>query len=549
MRRDLHLLLSALSFAALTTACAEPPPPEVEAPRPVSVVELRTSDPVKPLQITGSVTSWSEQDISFEVSGPVAFIESVTTNLKGRWIDDGSVVDEGQMLARLNATEYELALGVAQANLSVSQEDVRLAQSQLAELLPARLSAAEANQKRAQAEYERFVEARKTDAVPEIDVIRHKADLDQRIAETQQALAEIDAKKVEIRSLESKVEQATQALNQAQYDLDRCTLWAPFSAEVSEVYVEAGGFARVSQPVAHLVMMDPIKVDVSMSAERAAALRRGDSVTLSPLTGGQAYGFVYEKATAADAETRTFRVSVMARNTRVMPQLPRDSALHQLPSIDRFVRVQRFDVGDPESPYFVEDRHALRQDDQGHYVWASDELPLGATLDRERPVLNFRRVRVTPGAERRNFQGLFVARALADADVLDQDWVVAYDPPEGFQGGELLVSIREWQLRPGQIVPVLLGVDTPQPGHYVPLRGLATDAANENKFVFVEEGGVARRVPVTVSEVIGESVRVQASDSPAATLLRDGARIILDSVHFLQDGEPVRVVRILESLP
>ena len=67
---------------------------------------------------------------------------------------------------------------------------------------------------------------------------------------------------------------------QADYDLERCILYAPFPGEVSEVYIEAGGYVQKGNAVAHLVMMDPIKVDISVSAKTAERLKLRDSVHL-----------------------------------------------------------------------------------------------------------------------------------------------------------------------------------------------------------------------------------------------------------------------------
>jgi multidrug efflux pump subunit AcrA (membrane-fusion protein) len=358
----------------------------------------------------------------------------------------------------------------------------------------------------------------------------------------------MDSKKVEIKSLEARVDQATEALGQAAYDLERCTLWAPFTGEVSEVFIEAGGFARTAEPVAHLVMMDPIKVDVAVSAARATQLRQGDPVLLFPLAGGEVYGFIYEKSTAADPETRTFRVSVMVRNARVIAELAPDSPLRKLPRIEIYNRVQRLDLALPDSPLVVEERQALRQDDQGFFVWGTDELPRGQPLDPADPVLTFRKIRVVPSDERRNFQGLFVARALEDPGELTEDWIVAHDAPEDFGGGEMLIAIRDWQLRPGQIVPTLLGAEAPKPGRYVPMKAL-DKTAEGHRAVFIEQDGVARRDLVNVSEIVAELVRVEPAEPAGAALLEDGANVIVDFVHFLQDGEPVRVVQTRDLLP
>ena len=90
----------AVASMPILHGCVEKEPPLPEAPRPVTAVVLKTIDPVKPLQISGSVQSWSEQSVSFEVAGPVSFIVRETTNLEGRWIDQGKVIDEGVPLSR-----------------------------------------------------------------------------------------------------------------------------------------------------------------------------------------------------------------------------------------------------------------------------------------------------------------------------------------------------------------------------------------------------------------------------------------------------------------
>ena len=43
--------------------------------------------------------------------------------------------------------------------------------------------------------------------------------------------------------------------------------------------------------------------------------------------------------------------------------------------------------------------------------------------------------------------------------------------------------------------------------------------------------------------------RIEPAEGSAASLLVDGASVILDSVHFLRDGEPVRVVATRELMP
>lgn len=268
--RTVFVIILSVSIFMLTGCGKKDTAPEPN-PRPVTVLELREINPVKALQLTGSVKSWKDEDISFEVDGRVGWIVEMGTNREGRWEEDDVVHIRGDILARIDEEHHRI-----------------------------RLRAAAAEKDRAHAEYVRKKQAWEKRAIAEVDFIRGTADRDAQQAE----------------------------FDQAQYNLDRCTLYAPFSGEVSEVYVEAGGYVRTGEAVAHLVMMDPIKVDISVSSATAERLKIRDTVRIF-LPGDEepVYGSVYEKATVADPETRTFRVSIITRNRQTIGGLPPDSQI------------------------------------------------------------------------------------------------------------------------------------------------------------------------------------------------------------------------------
>ena len=173
-----------LIYISMLTGCGKQETVTEPNPRPVTVLELREINPVKSLQLTGSVESWKDQDISFEVDGRLEWIVEMATNLAGRWEENKVVRVQGDVLARIDEEHHRIKLKAAKADLD-----------------------------RAQAEYVRKEQAWKTKAIAEVDYIR--------------AIADRDASEAEF--------------EYAQYNVDKCTLYAPFSGEVSEVYVEAGG--------------------------------------------------------------------------------------------------------------------------------------------------------------------------------------------------------------------------------------------------------------------------------------------------------------------
>jgi multidrug efflux pump subunit AcrA (membrane-fusion protein) len=551
MRTKHWLVTTGTAFACLAafSSCAEEVPLPPPRPRPISVVMLKEMDPVGPLQLTGSVKAWKEQDVSFEVSGPVAFIVDTTTYVEGRWEEDGTIVTEGDVLARLDPREYRIARDIAQASVVVAEQNVGLGQVELVQVLPANKAAAKANLDRGEAEYLRIERARQKNAVSELDLIRALADRDQARAGFQQSEAAVEAKKAEIISLEASVKQAQEQLAQAQYDLDRCTLRSPAKGEVAEVFVEAGGFAAEGSPVTHLVMMDPMKVDLALSSGAAALIKEGDRVRVYPPGSGESIeGWIYQKGTVADPDTRTFRVSIMCRNEWRYGGFEPGSPLLELPRVDMLSRLVPMRPGDPAGSMGVEATRGLYRDEATgeSYVWATDDVPLGQFIDRASPTVRIHRVKVVPGEERRNFQGLLVLQALDDVGSLTGSSLIALDVPEGLEdGAQILVAKKDWLLRAGQIVRVLLAGKEPQDGLYLPLN-LIKPIDQGSGYVFVEQDGKAIKVRVNLLEKAGALARVVPADQAQAGILEVGAHVIAEHVHFLQDGELVRVVETLE---
>lgn len=517
-------------------ACApkEPPAPR-EAPRPVTVLQLKETDPVQPLLITGSVKSWKEQDVAFEVEGVVRFVVEQGTNLEGRWVEGDQVRIEGDVLARMDTQEYEIAKATAAAAVEVAQERLDTARVQLAKVLPAQLKAAEAKLIRAEEEYKREVQLFEKQAVSKVDVIRKRADRDAHEAHVEEAKAQMDAQKAEIKSLEAQVQRAREGLRQAEYDLGRCTLYAPFSGEVSDVHIEAGGYAKRGETVAHLVMMTPIKVDLAVSAAAAAKLRRGDAVRLyAGGDRGPVRGAVYEKATIADPETRTFRISIMTQNRQIRTPFGPEDPRASLPRVEMGMPLTRHGEA---GVWAVEERRGLHKDDKGYFVWADPAVEASAP---DGTVLHLRKFRVKLGERRVSLQGLYLMREVVDTGGLREQALIPFDVPETEDDEQRVVLAKpQWQLRPGQLVPVLLAADAPAPGLYVPMDAVRP-VSESRGILFLEVDGTARRVEVRLVGHVRAFYRVEGEGVAA------GARVITDYIHFLQDGERVKVTRTRE---
>ena len=148
-----------------------------------------------------------------------------------------------------------------------------------------------------------------------------------------------------------------------------------------------------------------------------------------------------------------------------------------------------------------------------------------------------------------NFQGLYLMRELSDIGELVPDTLIAMDVPDDFKDGDqVLTASKEWRLRPGQLIPVLLGAEPPKTGFYLPMNSIkpVNDKTGE---IFVAVDGKAKKVKIKILSNVGELFRIEALNPGDENLVISGARVITDHIHFLQHDEPIRVIKTAELTP
>ncbi|MGI6245839.1 MAG: efflux RND transporter periplasmic adaptor subunit [Pseudochelatococcus sp.] len=106
-------MLSLLLLAGCTDEQAEAP----HVVRPVKVVEIAGAHHGRTLQYSGSLKARTEMNLGFRVGGKIT----------RRLVDIGDSVTEGEVLARLDAVDYELSLKSAAASLEAARRQVETA--------------------------------------------------------------------------------------------------------------------------------------------------------------------------------------------------------------------------------------------------------------------------------------------------------------------------------------------------------------------------------------------------------------------------------------
>ena len=185
------------------------------------------------LQATGYVTARIQATVSAQITGTLTQV----------LIEEGEKVAKGQVLARLDDTQWRAAFNQSQAQVSMSRASLAQYQAQLAQA--------------------------KRDLVRNEDLVdRHL--VSQQALET--ARTQVETLQGQVTTQERNIEVAEAAVRGAQVNLDFTTVHAPFSgvviaksAQVGEIVspLATGGFTRTG--VGTIVDMDSLEIEVDVN--------------------------------------------------------------------------------------------------------------------------------------------------------------------------------------------------------------------------------------------------------------------------------------------
>ena len=251
-------IMSFIALATFLSACEKPAEPPLPL-RPALVVIVGESAASDAMVLVGEVKSRFESNQGFRIKGKI--IE--------REVDVGSLVKKGQILARLDASDTNLSVAAAQA-------DVR---------------AAEANYALAKAEVERQRQLVNKKFISQSALDKYEAELKTADARVNQAKA-----------------QAAVSGNQSRYT----ALIADRDGVITQIHAEPGQVVDAGEMVAQIADTRQIEVLVAVPESRVAGLKVGDSVTIKLWADREKTynGKVREIAPAASSATRAFDVRI-----------------------------------------------------------------------------------------------------------------------------------------------------------------------------------------------------------------------------------------------
>jgi membrane fusion protein (multidrug efflux system) len=200
-------------------------------------------------------------------------------------VDKGRRLAPGEVLCRLDDTFYRIAVEQAETNVSVAE---------------ASLAEAQAARDNARVENDRV-----------LSLGANAAQIERDRAQTRLSGAEATVRKAEASVLGAGV-----SLSQAREQLDRCVVRSPIGGRVDQVPVDVGEYAVAGQPLAEIIRLDSMKMEVELTGPEVALLNdktraeaRVDAVPDHVYT-----GVIDHVAPKAHPVTRKFRVEIHVDN-------------------------------------------------------------------------------------------------------------------------------------------------------------------------------------------------------------------------------------------
>ena len=313
-RRVFHFCATALVLATLA-ACSKKEAPQ-EPLRSVKLVTVSGSDLNVSGEYSGEVRARVESRLGFQVAG----------KLVQRPAEPGQRVAAGQLLALIDAKDYQLAAQAAAAQVVSAQSQRDLAA----------------------ADFKRFEALKAQNFISGADLERRDATLKAADAQLNQAKAQAQAQN-----------------NQAGY----ARLTATQSGVITGVDAEVGQVVSAGQPVVRLAHDGPRDAVFAVSEAMAMALKVGQTLRATLVSTGQPLqGKVRELAASADPVTRTYTVKLALEASERLP-------------LGSTVNVLATQLPGSQAGVIKLPTSALRQEGAGTVVWVFD--PASMTVNTQ----------------------------------------------------------------------------------------------------------------------------------------------------------------------
>ena len=269
---------------------------------PVVVGMVQKVQERETISVSGTVsTPNSPVNVCFLVSGKVVFVGP----------REGEFVEEGQVLARIDPTDFTLSVKSAEAGAANAWAALEKA------MHPARpelLEQARIALERAEDEHRRMKMLYDSKSLAPNDYLKYKAAFERAQQDYEQA--KTGAQKEDKALARASYDQAAAHLEIARKALADATLCAPASGYIAKRLIEPGDTASSGRPVFEIVQIEPVEVNVGVPETDVHLVRIGQTsdITVPALPGRLFQGTVRIINVSADSGTRTYMTRIAVEN-------------------------------------------------------------------------------------------------------------------------------------------------------------------------------------------------------------------------------------------
>jgi multidrug efflux system membrane fusion protein len=244
--------------AAVVAGCAREPVP-AEDVRPVTVIEVAPAEAGFQMRYTGDVRPRYETALGFRVAGKIV----------AREVEVGTRVRRGQVLARLDPSDYRLNIEAAKSQLAAAQADFLQAQD---------------------------------------DLERYRELFEKKFV----SAAEFDRRQNAFNVAKARLEQAQAELGVTQNQSAYTALRADQDGIITGISAEVGQVVSAGQEMMRLAQLGEKEVVISVPEGRLDELRGAQDVSITLWAAPEARfaGRIREVSPSADPVTRTYSVKV-----------------------------------------------------------------------------------------------------------------------------------------------------------------------------------------------------------------------------------------------
>jgi RND family efflux transporter MFP subunit len=301
------MLRSRLALCCLLAACG-PQGPALPASRPsapprtVRLVRIELATAPGEISVHGTLRADDSVELGFKVPGRLQQVP----------VDLGDQVKKGDLLARLDATDYQLRLQQARAALHQARVRLGLPMEGDDDAIDAEATAIVREAKAVLAE-EKLKRTRAAELVQQ--KLAPEAQLDAAVAAAAVAESRLQEAREEVKNRQATLQQRRAELAIAQQHLEETVLRVPFDGSVAQRTGTPGRYVEAGEGVCVLLRTDPLRLRLPVPDQAAPLLRPGQQVAFTvdgdPRTHA---GQVARLSPEIDARTRTRTIEAMVPN-------------------------------------------------------------------------------------------------------------------------------------------------------------------------------------------------------------------------------------------